>query len=445
MATFSNRDELRQLETRREQLIEQLSVLQKTNFANQLTLNRKQAELAAATDPEDRAAIQAQIANLNATIDSNQRRLAPLETQVAEIDQQVTSLTQQVFGNLPGLPSLPDISPATEALNKLKSVAVTGGVTVAGVLKQAAATVKIPGLDTSQITGIMGSIAKVTSQGANAVSSVGGIGKFGINPEQLEQQGFIKPGAISAFVKSAPVPEITALDFAEAERINSEGGNVTAESLAKNRQLEKILSSGSLWTGKGGVSNLANFTSNETLQSLTQQNVLSDSFGKLKELGTINGSETPEQLGSLLQTASKFGPETATDWVKGKAPADLVPDINNIAKDGQFAVNLVDTKIPDLGSLPFKVEGEVATVDRSKLDSAFNSLLGNPKIPLPSFGGQAAGSAASDLYKSVTDQALTFTGSDNLSWDRINAERLRRGLPSLADLGTPRPPGDITA
>lgn len=440
-----SREDLRQLEARREQLITQTSTLQEVNFVNQLTLARKRTELINISDPQQRAAVQAQINNLGSTIDTNQRRLAPLNQQLTQVDQQVAAATQQVFPGFPGIPSLPEISPATGALDKLKAVPVSSPVDAANVLKQIAATVKIPGLDTSQVTGLMGSIAKVTDQDIGTVSASGGIGKFGITPDQLEQQGYIKPGSVSAFVGSAGAPETTEQDLFEAERINSQGGDITPEQVASNRQLNTILSSPFLWTGKGGVSGLGNFTSNETLQSLAQQDVLGQGYESLKQLGVINGSETAAQLGSLVQTASKFGGAATADWAKGQSPPDLESQINNIAKDGQFAVNFVDTKIPTLGALPFRVEGEVATVDRTKVDAAFNSILSNPKIPLPSFGAAGIGSIAFDLYSGSKDEDLTYGGDDYIVWDNVNAERLRRGLPGLDAIGIPRPPEDPAA
>jgi hypothetical protein len=43
------------------------------------------------------------------------------------------------------------------------------------------------------------------------------------------------------------------------------------------------------------------------------------------------------------------------------------------------------------------------------------------------------------LYKSTKDEDLTYKGDDGIVWDRTNAERLRRSLPGLAAIGSPRP------
>lgn len=63
---------------------------------------------------------------------------------------------------------------------------------------------------------------------------------------------------------------------------------------------------------------------------------------------------------------------------------------------------------------------------------------GFPKIPA------GLSSLGTSLYSSTKDSDLTYTGSDYIVWDRTNSERLRRGLPSLADIGYPRPPEDAT-
>ena len=59
---------------------------------------------------------------------------------------------------------------------------------------------------------------------------------------------------------------------------------------------------------------------------------------------------------------------------------------------------------------------------------------------LPGQGG-AGGFDAIDnpLTAGATDAQLVYSGDDPIVWDRINATRLRRGLPGLAAIGFPRP------
>ena len=61
---------------------------------------------------------------------------------------------------------------------------------------------------------------------------------------------------------------------------------------------------------------------------------------------------------------------------------------------------------------------------------------------LKSSAGSTGTKIETNLYAKTKDEDLTYTGTDTTVWDRINGERLRRGLPSLTSLGFPRPPED---
>ena len=63
---------------------------------------------------------------------------------------------------------------------------------------------------------------------------------------------------------------------------------------------------------------------------------------------------------------------------------------------------------------------------------------------LKSSVSKGTASFESGLYAKTKDEDLIYTGNDHIVWDRTNAERLRRGLPSLTQLGYPRPPEDTT-
>lgn len=64
---------------------------------------------------------------------------------------------------------------------------------------------------------------------------------------------------------------------------------------------------------------------------------------------------------------------------------------------------------------------------------------------LKSSVGSGTASFESGLYAKTKDEDLIYKGADTIVWDRSNAERLRRGLPSLTDIGYPRPPEDTPA
>jgi len=352
MSIASQTQELGALEGRLDQLSSQLKSIELTAFINKQTLAKKQEQLASVTDPEERAQLESQISGLTATIADENRRIAGLTSQVNNIQSSISSLATSL---LPGF-SLSSLVPSSASLDKLKSVVVNAPVNAAQVLKQIPASVSIPGLDKTQITGLLGSATALVAQASNTVSSSAGIGKYGLTPQQLEQQGFLKPGTTQTFLQG--------------------GGNI-----------EAVLNSASVWTGKSGISSLTNFTSSVNIQSLAQQNLMSDGLKQLKSLGVVTGAESAEQLGSLVQSAGKFGADAVKKWTEGSAGPELTSAINNISKDAQQAINLVNTQLPTGGAIPVNIAGEVGTVNREKIDSAFVGILGSAKIPLPSFGG----------------------------------------------------------
>lgn len=48
-----------------------------------------------------------------------------------------------------------------------------------------------------------------------------------------------------------------------------------------------------------------------------------------------------------------------------------------------------------------------------------------------------------NLDQTASEEDLVYRGSDSIVWDRINAERVRRGLSTLTDLGLARPADDV--
>lgn len=312
-----------------------------------------------------------------------------------------------------------DSADTASALARLTNVPVSSPVGAAQILRQTPATRSIGNLDPSQVTGLLGQAGAATGQNFDAVSTDKGIGKFGLTPQQLQDQGFLKPGTVEQFIGQG------------------------------NADFTSVLQSPSCWTGKGGATNLDGFLKNPSLQNGTQVNIMEQGLNQLKSLGVATGNENPQQLAALVQGAAKFGAADMAAWTKGSAPADIVSSIDNLAKDAQFAVDLVDTKIPNIGISP---EGAVDTVDREALDSAITSFFGSGgidggKIPVPTVGPVARAAASkfeTSLYSNTPDQDLIYTGDDNIVWDRINTERLKRGLKSLTDIGIPRPPDTST-
>jgi hypothetical protein len=146
------------------------------------------------------------------------------------------------------------------------------------------------------------------------------------------------------------------------------------------------------------------------------------------------------ELGGLLANASKFGVSTATAWAKGSPltgtitgalssatsalsgttgiasaiPNSLKTQMNSLAKQGQFAVNFSDAKLPAIATGVVPAPSFKGTVDRSTLNAAFGKLVGSDKIPLPAFSPQAVDNSmlttAANKAKSILTTGLNSSG-----------------------------------
>ena len=329
------------------------------------------------------------------------------------------------------------------------------GIDAAGVLKTAAADIAVGSLDKSQVTGLLAQAKTAVNQAANVISVDKGIGQYGFNPQQLEASGLVKPGTVSQLQNIDPgLP--SAADIAEAARINAGGGDITPEQVARNRKTNEFLSSPFAWTGKGGVSDLGGLLNNSTAQDKLQQGLLNNSLTGLQNAGLLSGKEPALDLGAMVQSATKFGVDAVEGFVKGIAPPDVQGLISSTIKSAQFATSFVTNKLGDFAGITRTADAVANTVDRGAIDATLAQTLGNPKIPplnskplprgdnpvsaaLGNLGTTTSGALGAGVSAGTKDEDLTYTGDDPIVWDRINAERLRRGLPGLAALGFPRP------
>jgi hypothetical protein len=300
--------------------------------------------------------------------------------------------------NLSETPAV-DLTQATaQTLARLDTVPVTSPIDSAAFLEQTPAELSVGSLSTTQVTGLLAQTRLNVDQSFDTVSPDKGIGAFGLNATQLESAGFLKPGTVQTFLKDPA-------------------------------QLETVLSSPTVWTGKSGVGNLDSLLADPGLQSLTQNEIMVTSLNGLKSAGVVTGNESPKELASFVQAAAKFGVPTTVEWINGAAPPDITNEINSVAKSGQFAVNFVDTKTTELVAGGIRLGGFTSTVERGQIDQAVSAIIGNPKIPAPNFG--------QGLYSGLPSSQLTYSGDDPLILERINQERRRRGLPPLT-LGSAR-------
>ena len=293
------------------------------------------------------------------------------------VGSDLSAATQAAGGLSSALALVPKNSTSglTSAVSKLTAFPVANGINTANFLKTSQPSTGIGALDTTQVQGLLAQTAAGLNQSASTVSATTGIGKFGISPQQLEQQGYLKPGVSSAYLDNPA-------------------------------QLSSVLNSPSVWTGKDGISNLTSFAGNTDKQTNIFQGLMQSNYTSLSQAGAITSNLPVKEIAPLLQVANKFGAGSAVAWSKSNAPASIVNEANKLAKQGEFAMSFVGTKLPIGATGEAKAVGYNNTVNRSSVDQAVKSILGNDKIPIPSYSTQSFTEAAT-LGTGVNLNSLT--------------------------------------
>jgi hypothetical protein len=305
-------------------------------------------------------------------------------------------------------------STAVGTLSGLIRGTPTDGINIADFAKQGPALAGLGSMSLPDVTGTLAQASKLVGQGADTISNALGAGKFGFNTSQLEKWGLVKPGTAATFLAQA------------------------------GSDLVGVLKSPTVWTGKDGVKSLDGLLGNEGLQNKIQQGLMTAGVVDLKSLGIPTDKLTPQALSGLATNAAKSVSNTL-DWAKNipGLPADIKSNFDAAAVNGAFAVNLAQTKVDFSMLQEYTPLAAIDTVNTDTLEAAAKRIVGNAKVPsiLPANIG-------SSLYSKTPDDKLIYTGNDDIVWDNINDERLRRGLPSLTAIGYPRPdpsPNDSTS
>jgi len=301
-----------------------------------------------------------------------------LSSALAQIGPQAAALTKQIGGaiNLP---------------TKLGAL-IPNAISVSNFVNTKISSLNIGTIASNQIQGLVAQASASVNQAANAITNAKGLGQFGLDANQLQLSGLIKPG-IADQIKQVP------------------------------DKFKEILSSPTSWTGKFGAVNLDSVLNNTGLQTRVQQGLMNTNFDQLKQLGTIKGTEIASQLGPLLNTATKFGAATATAWLNGKAPGDLVNKMNNFATSAQFGQAFADVNAAVAGGgNPLQAgivaaKGFTSTVNRTNVNQATSAIIGDSNIETPDFSPAAAApvAATNAVYTGpLTTPVLTAAQLDAL-------------------------------
>ena len=222
-------------------------------------------------------------------------------------------------------------------------------------------------LNTDQVTGLEAQLSKDVGQSLDQISVDKGIGKFGVDSVQLEQAGYLVPGTNDRFIKDP--------------------SKLSTDSFGKTTtQLEKTLSSGTVWTNKGGATDLNSFLGDEVIQQSAVQDVYTSNVSTLRAKGVIKGTEAPADLGGILNASVEYGVEDTAKWANGEYISPTVDrGIKQAVRNGQYVVGFVDEKItPDLSGFG-SPGGYSGTTNRDTLANAGKALINSDKVPKPKY------------------------------------------------------------
>jgi hypothetical protein len=153
--------------------------------------------------------------------------------------------------------------------------------------------------------------------------------------------------------------------------------------------------------------------------------------------GTVNRATVDSAFVKLLGSNKIPVPNLAI-------PADIPLSFDSLEPAMKNATALLKNTTNLAGQIPALAGGLTTNLSNSSiLDQAQGALAGGvvavPGMPNTDAFGSVGSSLEQNLYGRAPDSDLVYTGRDDTVWDRINAERLRRGLPGLAAIGYPRP------
>ena len=184
-----------------------------------------------------------------------------------------------------------------------------------------------------------------------------GIGVYGQTPANLVLTGYLKPGTLNLITE----PSLT----------------IT------------VLNTPAVWTGKQGIESLIDYLDNPILQNIAQTDIMNGAFQGLINAGVITGDETARYQATFLQPATRYGVDAVVNWVSNTVAEDLLNNLLISARQGQYAIDFVDTYSADLNI----AEDSLAvtnTVERQEIDEAVTEIIGNSKVPAIIYADEAA-------------------------------------------------------
>jgi hypothetical protein len=238
-------------------------------------------------------------------------------------------------------------------------------------------------LNSNQVQGLLAQIANYIDQPADTMSNDKGVGLYGLDCQQLEQAGYVKPGTYREFIFD-PSP------------------------------LTSVVSAPGIWTGKNGIGSVTDFLFNPASQSDAMTNLMTKSYNSLTATGTIVPPITQSVTALAGQVYTQSGLQTISQLSAATGIALRVPSTVSGALANTNISKLLSSSITDVGSLASgalnnAVSGAFSNV--SAISSNLNNTITGGVSALVTNGSIFGTSATTQWAKSGSlDQLISGGG-----------------------------------
>jgi hypothetical protein len=248
---------------------------------------------------------------------------------------------------------------AIATINKNLSTPVNNPIDITGFAKAPTALTGIASMTQSEVTGVLAQAKQSVGQAAGLVTDAKGLGEFGLDINQLEKAGIVKPGMAALAAQT--------------------GAAIT-----------DVLKSPAAFTGKDGIKNVQTLLNSPATQAAIQQNLMASGVKDLASIGIPVDKLSPQGIAGVALNAAKSVPGTEAFLKGGTIPNDPTGAVKAAfqtnVRDGAFAVALTDSKIPPAFKEVQVPEPKNNTVNRDTVNAAGNRVVGNDKVPEPNYG-----------------------------------------------------------
>lgn len=282
--------------------------------------------------------------------------------------------------------------PVTAPINNADFTKVAAGVNSVGAVSP------IGPMSVPEVNGVLAQAKNLVGQASSAISNEKGLGSFGLNISQLESAGYVKPGT---------------------KALLSAGSNLFAD----------VAKSPAIWTGKDGIKSAGDLLKNPSKQSLIQQDLMTKGVAGLAAVGVPVKNLSSQGIAGMSLNAAKDLP-SAEAFAKGlPIPGDATGSVQaafgSAVRDGAFAVNLVNTKMPSA----FKQEETPVpasdTVSRTTVDAASSRVIGNDKVPPPNYGPKETTENQADVEAYINKSSELINQHINVAGRALTAVRTK--------------------